>query len=341
MNAWHLVTYYAAVSRVISPVTLLTHADTASLLQPFIDKHPELSISIRTPYAVGVNGAKPFNGPSLIKSTDWSTAKWGRQLAQTLKSAFILQIDNARHLPSQQVLAASQWVNAWQRELMTFHHASRILLTSAAQTSLLQRRYIVPQAKFAIVPYSVDTDVFTVNPDLVCEPGLIGTVVQQLNDSLRSLIDTLSVMTGLGLRLITFDERAGQAALTYARLRRVRAEVVTPDTPEQIALALTECELYVNTSEVQSLSRPVLWAMACGVPTIAASAHLTDTLSHAETAWLCERLDKACLESALNMLLSDSSLRSDISTGARRHVEEHFALERVVLSESSIYSQLI
>jgi D-inositol-3-phosphate glycosyltransferase len=114
--------------------------------------------------------------------------------------------------------------------------------------------------------------------------------------------------------------------------RRDQVEVIpiTPDVADWYAMA----DLLVCASDVESLPRTVLEAMAWGTPVLATSIFgLPELIEDGKTGWLCETRDVRALADALDRALGASAATYEsIATAARtlvetRHSSRHYAEE--------------
>lgn len=106
---------------------------------------------------------------------------------------------------------------------------------------------------------------------------------------------------------------------------RVELIPVTPDVQDWYAVA----DLFVCASDIESLPRTVLEAMAYETPVLATRVFgLPELIDDGETGWLCEPRDMPALAAALDRALSSSpEERREIGRAARRLVERRHALD--------------
>lgn len=124
-----------------------------------------------------------------------------------------------------------------------------------------------------------------------------------------------------------FDSRALRDRIDASPWReRIRLEPITPDVLPWYALA----DLFVCASDVESLPRTVLEAMALETPVLATEVFgLPELIDHGKTGWLCEQRDISALAGALDEVLSTPrEERAAIGKAARALVEERHSLER-------------
>lgn len=106
---------------------------------------------------------------------------------------------------------------------------------------------------------------------------------------------------------------------------RIELIPVTPDVQPWYGIA----DLLVCASDIESLPRTVLEAMAFETPVLATSVFgLPELIDDGETGWLCEPRDTLALAAALDRALSSSpEERRRIGRAARRLVERRHALD--------------
>jgi D-inositol-3-phosphate glycosyltransferase len=101
---------------------------------------------------------------------------------------------------------------------------------------------------------------------------------------------------------------------------------VTPEVDSWYGIA----DLLVCASDVESLPRTVLEAMAWETPVLATEVFgLPELIDDGETGWLCEPRDVSALASALDRALSSpSEQRQRMAAASRRLVEQRHSLEK-------------
>jgi D-inositol-3-phosphate glycosyltransferase len=109
------------------------------------------------------------------------------------------------------------------------------------------------------------------------------------------------------------------------RAERIEIVPMTPEVQPWFGLA----DLAVCASDVESLPRTVLEAMAWETPVVATSVFgLPDVVREGETGWLCEPRDLTALAEALDRALASSPQeRRRIGLAGRRLVERRHSLE--------------
>jgi len=103
---------------------------------------------------------------------------------------------------------------------------------------------------------------------------------------------------------------------------------------------LAGCDIYVNSSISEGVSLTILEAMAAGVPVIATRVGGTPEVVDAGSGRLVPPRDAQSLAAVLAELHADAAGRLELGTSARRRVEEHFTLERMVSEYRRVYERL-
>jgi glycosyltransferase involved in cell wall biosynthesis len=113
---------------------------------------------------------------------------------------------------------------------------------------------------------------------------------------------------------------------SLAAAERIRLVPVTPDVGAWYGLS----DLLVCASDVESLPRTVLEAMAWELPVLATSIFgLPELIADGETGWLCPDRDVEALAAALDRVLSvPAAKRAAVGRAGRARVETRHALDR-------------
>lgn len=107
---------------------------------------------------------------------------------------------------------------------------------------------------------------------------------------------------------------------------RIELVPLTPDVQPWYGMA----DILVSASDVESLPRTVLEAMAWETPVLATNVFgLPELITDGETGWLCEPRDLEALAGGLDRALdADAEERAAIARAARSLVEQRHSLER-------------
>lgn len=100
-------------------------------------------------------------------------------------------------------------------------------------------------------------------------------------------------------------------------------------------------DVYVNSSNFEGVSLTILEAMASGLPVVATRVGGTpEVVLHDETGLLVEPSQPAELTAVLARLVDAVDVRARLGHAARRRVEQHFSIQRMVAEYQRIYRSL-
>ncbi len=342
------VNYYRQLAEHIGPVTFVTYggaedraiADKLGGIRLLVNEHrlPPESFMREAPMAY----RDALRGVAIVKSNQIKGA-WAALAAAALTGAhsivrggYLLSRFSANRPTSLRVR-----FGLWRRELSLFHQADRVFLPSREDALYARRWYALPAEKVIILPNFVDVDLFAPRDDLACEPGLIGFVGRLApQKNLSTLIEAAAGIPGVRLRLIG-DGPERERLKALAQQRGVTIDLLGTVPHHELPRLLAECEIFVLPSLYEGAPKALLEAMSAALPVIATKVQGSHALiRHRETGWLCEDTSAASLRRALETLLHDSRLRTQMGRAARRFVVEHFSLPHVLQREVTAYREL-
>jgi glycosyltransferase involved in cell wall biosynthesis len=125
-------------------------------------------------------------------------------------------------------------------------------------------------------------------------------------------------------------QRAGVAgAVTFAGHR------------EDVRRILPGFDVYVNSSVFEGVSLTILEAMAAELPIVATSVGGTpEVVVHNQTGVLVPAGNSGAIAEAIRAFHFDPERRTQLAAAARKRVEEHFSIERMVATYRAIYESL-
>jgi len=105
---------------------------------------------------------------------------------------------------------------------------------------------------------------------------------------------------------------------------------------------LSAMDIFVLPSHSEGVSLALLEAMGAGLPVIATKVGgLPEVVEHDGTGLLIPPRDAEALAGALARLLTDPARARELGDNARRHVREHFSLDRQGREINEIYEELV
>ena len=105
---------------------------------------------------------------------------------------------------------------------------------------------------------------------------------------------------------------------------------------------LQAADLFVLPSSTEGLSNSMLEAMSCGLPVLATTVGgASDVIEHGVSGYLIPPDDLDSLQSGLQTLLADGTLRFRLGSNARARILSDFSLDTVAERLASLYDRLI
>ncbi len=110
---------------------------------------------------------------------------------------------------------------------------------------------------------------------------------------------------------------------------------------ENVADYLAASDLFVLPSIAEGISGAMLEAMSSGLPVLVTSVGAApQVITHGENGWLIPPDEPQAVQQALLHLLSAAALRQNMGLAARRHIEAHYALDKVAMRLEQVYRQV-
>jgi glycosyltransferase involved in cell wall biosynthesis len=227
----------------------------------------------------------------------------------------------------------------------------RFVAASLDLTRWLIETVGIPRAKVLTIPNGVDTHRFSPHGRSaarralgLAEDSLIVGAVARLDaiEDSRSLFDAFARLshTSPDTRLLVIGDGPARAAAA-ASVRALAPSICVTRQSHDVAAVLPALDVYVLSSAAEGVWNAILEAMAAGLPVVA-----TRTGGNAElvvdgvTGSLVPVGDAYALATTLRRYVTDGALRDARGRAGRRHVEEHFRLDRMRGTYRSLYEEL-
>ncbi|MFA6180437.1 MAG: glycosyltransferase family 4 protein, partial [Candidatus Methylopumilus sp.] len=109
----------------------------------------------------------------------------------------------------------------------------------------------------------------------------------------------------------------------------------------QVVHEIRSARLFVLNSSYEGLPHIVLEAKSAGVPVLATSVGGTpETIDHGVNGWLIAADDRVALQRALDLLLSDPSLRESLAAGGLEQLKNRFSFQVMVDATEAILQDI-
>ena len=221
-------------------------------------------------------------------------------------------------------------------ELISYHLATRIIVTSREQKQYISTRYHTNPSRIIVIPNYVDTDLFKpleVEKDL-SRLLFIGRLDKEKN--LYSLVDAIKPLP-VHLTLIGSGPLE-QSLKLYCVGSNVEFKRSIPNT--DLPLEINRSAIYVQPSLYEGNPKTILEAMACGVPVIGTNVNgIKEIISTFKTGVLCDT-NSDSIRRYIKILLNDSDLRMVIGAHARNYILSNNSLDIILQKELELYKTI-
>jgi glycosyltransferase involved in cell wall biosynthesis len=145
------------------------------------------------------------------------------------------------------------------------------------------------------------------------------------------------------LKLAIVGSGAGESELrALAGTLGISAACVFEPSTAQVGAWLRGIDVFVLPSLSEALSNSLMEAMACGCCVVASRVGGNPELvTHRQTGLLFDPRDSAGLAAALDLLIDQPALRSELASRGTRLIREKFRLETSARRMEQIYSTLL
>jgi glycosyltransferase involved in cell wall biosynthesis len=212
-----------------------------------------------------------------------------------------------------------------------FPAATRIVVTTDEMQREIVERIPGAAQKISVIPNYVDTERF--KPDHAarrkCHVVFVGRLAEQKN--VRSLLKAVDGLDAT-ITVVGSGEQERQLKEEFNTMNG-RLDWKGSVSHTAMPAILNEAAVFVLPSFFEGHPKALLEAMACGVAVLGAdNPGIREVIEHGSTGYLCHTSPES-IGAALADLLENPELCARLGAGARRFVEDHFSLERVVESE--------
>jgi len=235
-------------------------------------------------------------------------------------------------------------VTHWSDAHKLAAEGSRHIIVTTAAWGRELTRHGVPQKKISVVPYGVDTSVFSRMPKarkvfgMPANAFVVGVVCSKASDkdSARKGIDTLlSLIQNVHHKLPTlhvcFTGSDWDTELSYIRKLGVSANKTGFLPSMQLPKFYSSLDVYLMTARVEGGPCTVMEAMACETPVVATRVGMVpDLIRDGVNGYSTEPDDMAALSGALLQVASSKPHARLLGTEARATVEGQFTWEHTI-----------
>jgi N-acetyl-alpha-D-glucosaminyl L-malate synthase BshA len=156
-------------------------------------------------------------------------------------------------------------------------------------------------------------------------------------DAVLSIFDRIRRQVPARLLLVGDGPELGP---TYRQARElgISALIDAVGAQEEVLPLFSVADLFLLPSSQESFGLAALEAMACSVPVVASRVGgLPEVIEHGVSGFLHPPADLDAMAESGVKLLTDAALHHEIGEAARRRVEEHFSVDRIVPMYEACY----
>ena len=235
--------------------------------------------------------------------------------------------------------------------------ASRIIAVSESVRSFLVMKEALPEAKVEMIPNGIDTHQFVPPgkaqrqaararlglPEKCFIIGGMGRLVAQKNFSLFLQVASLITQRHPGVLFVI----AGTGRLE----RELRQEADVLGLAEAVLFLghvadragfYHAMDVLLMPSDFEGTPMTLLEAMASALPVVASAVDgIAEVCTDHEDALLVPHGHQAAFVEALELLIEDAELQSDLGRSARRRIQEHYEIRGLVRRIEEVYDAVI
>ncbi len=280
----------------------------------------------------------------LIKSHQLKGGRHAAWSSIILRKPFIARCG---YLPSvflkNEGAAQAEQKRALREEQFTFRHADAAFVPGATESRYIQDHFGVPSSKIHLMPNWIDTERFAPLAEpapptrRVCFIGRFSDQKQPLLllEAMEKLPDAELLMIGGGELEAQIREKAANAGIRATILGRIPNEEL-PDL-------LRSCSVYALPTRHEGGSpKTLLEAMACALPVIGTNAFgIDDAFVDGEHGIKLSPDDGEGLARSLRWIFDHPEEARAMGDRGRRHVIDHYSVDRAVQKELEVYDALL
>ena len=221
----------------------------------------------------------------------------------------------------------------------------RVITSSAASASLLERDFGVPRERLRMLGNGLDTELFRPDPGVSRAAAELVCVARagDPNKGVARLVEALARLPG-SVRLTLVDQ---DHALHEARLRaralgcEERVHVTGALRSAELVALYRRATLVVVPSLYEGFGLPAAEAMACGTPVVATRAGaLPEVLAAGGGGILVPPGDAEALAKAIATLLDQPAARAELGARGPARIREAYSWPRIAERTVEVYREV-
>ena len=224
-----------------------------------------------------------------------------------------------------------------------FSAADAGIVTSAWQRDIVIRQYGVEPAKIRVIPNYVVTGTFVPLPEVAKKYDLVfvGRAGNQKNiDNLLNALHHLKAK-GKSISLLMTGGCCSDRSIQETVRKYDLAVTFVGSVPNfDLPALLNQARVFIQPSLYEGHPKTLLEAMSCGLPCIGSDVTgIKEDIEHGVTGYLCGT-DSDAIAEAIDVVLSDASLREKLGHNARDYIVDNYSLDRVLEMEMEVIREV-
>ena len=228
-------------------------------------------------------------------------------------------------------------------ERRSFRAADAAVVSSECDREYLLESQRVMADKVNVIPNYVMTEVFRPMPEVEKKYDLVCVARASPQKNIDGMLEALLLLRDRGrdIKLLLLGGSSTNPEVKAAVQARGLNVTLGSNVPHfELPLYLNSARAFVLPSHYEGHPKVLLEAMSCGLPCIGANVvGIRELIEHGRTGWLCG-VDAESISKAVESVLDQPSLRTEVGRNARQHVEERFSLDHIVDMEMALLEKV-
>jgi glycosyltransferase involved in cell wall biosynthesis len=198
----------------------------------------------------------------------------------------------------------------------------------------------ISEQKIHLIPNGVDTKLFRPSSqrenikkkDVIL---FIGRLSKEKN--LFSLIEGVSLLPSKVPLLFIGDGSLKEELIKFAKEKSVNLQIETRVANDELPRYINEAEVFILPSLTEGHPKVLLEAMSCGIPCIGTNVPgIRDLIQDGVTGILCSDTTSESVARGIERLMREKNLAETIGVNARKFIQEHYELNRLLDQEINL-----